>query len=310
MPIYRRSLVLLAKVETTYGTDPTPTGAANAMRVRNVKINPMEGQDLPRDLDLPAMANQGTIPADLHMKLEFEAELAPSGAAGTPPAFGPLLRGCGMAQTIAAGVSVTYNPVTNNHESLTFYFQLGGTLWKIKGARGTVKLQCAAQKIPVLAFSFLGLWEAPSDVAAPTPVFTAWQKPVIVSNTNTPIFTVNGTSLVLKDYSLDLGVKLEPRFLVGSHSIEITDRGEMLDMRVEAVPMATFNPFTLANLMTEVPIVLAHGLGAGKITTITTPLAQLQRLSGLEDSQGIVEWPLKAAPQMNAGNDQFTIVFT
>lgn len=310
MPIYRRSLILLSKLETTYGTDPTPTGAANAVKAKNVKISPMEGQDLPRDLDLPAMGNQGTIPADLHMKLEFDIELAPSGTAGTAPAFAHLLRACGLAQTISAGVSVTYNPITDGQESVTHYFQLGGTMWKMKGTRGSVKFTLNAQAIPVMSFSFLGLFELPTEEARPTPVYTAWKKPIIVSNTNTPVHTIDGVALTMKEFSFDLGNKLEPRFLIGTHSVLISDRAEVIEAKVDAVPVSTFNPFQMAIDQEEVPLILTHGITAGAITTFNAPLAQLQRTAGLEDSQGIVEWPLRLAPQLNAGNDQFTIVFT
>lgn len=311
MAIYRRSLILLAKLETTYGSDPTPTGALNAVRGKGVKISPMEGQDLPRDLDLPAMGNQGTIPADLHMKLEFEVELAPSGVVGTAPAFGPLLRACGLAQTIAAGVSVTYNPVSENHESATFYFQLGGTLWKMPGAKGSAKFTLNAQGLPVIAFTFTGLFANASEEARPTPVFTAWKKPIIVSASNTPVFTVHGVALVMKEFMLDLGVKVEPRFLVGSHSVQITGREEMIEAKVEAVPLTTLNPFAKAATQDEGPVVLTHGTVAGAICTINAPLAQIQRTTALDESQGIVEWPLRLAPQIGAaGNDQFTITFT
>ncbi len=310
MPIFRRSLIFLAKQDATYGTDPLPTGAANAVKGKNVKISPMEGQDLPRDLDLPAMGNQGTIPADLHMKLEFDIELAPSGVAGTAPAFGPMLRACGLAQTIVAATSVTYNPVTTGHESATFYFQLGGTLWKMKGSRGTVKFMLNAQQIPVMSFVFTGLFEVATEVARPTPSYTAWKKPIIVSDANTPVHTVNGVALTLKEFSFDLGVKVEPRFLVGSHSIEIVGREEMIEAKAEAVPVTTFDPFSLALTQAEVPVVITHGTAAGARVTINAPLSQVQRTAGLEEGQGIVEWPLRLAPQQNAGNDQFTIVFT
>ena len=310
MPIYRRTLLLLSKLETTYGTDPTPTGAANAIRAKNVKISPMEGQDLPRDLDLPAMGNQGTIPADLHMKLEFDIELAPSGTVGTAPAWGHLLRGCGMAQTIAAGVSVTYNPVTDNHESVTHYFQIGGTLWKMKGSKGSVKFALNAQSIPVMSFSFLGLFEKPAEAARPTPVYTAWKTPLLVSDANTPVRTINGIAMAIKEFSLDAGTKPETRFLIGSHGIQISDRAETIEAKVEAVPITSFDPFTLAINQTEVPLVLTHGTVAGSIVTINAPRCQIQRTAGLEESQGIVEWPLRLAPQLNAGNDQYTIVLT
>ncbi|NTT88503.1 hypothetical protein HS053_21670, partial [Tabrizicola sp. SY72] len=48
MPNFWRLQALLAKIETVYGTDPTPTGAANAILAEDVRVMPMEGQDVTR----------------------------------------------------------------------------------------------------------------------------------------------------------------------------------------------------------------------------------------------------------------------
>ena len=84
-PIIWRSKFFLAKIETVYGTDSVPTPAANAILVTAPKLQPMEGTDVDRDLDLPYLGAQGTIPNELHAKLAFKVELAPSGTAGTVP---------------------------------------------------------------------------------------------------------------------------------------------------------------------------------------------------------------------------------
>ena len=62
MSIFWRQKVLLVKTEATYGTDPTPTGAANAIQAIDMKLMPMEGRDQSRELDLPNMGAQSTIP--------------------------------------------------------------------------------------------------------------------------------------------------------------------------------------------------------------------------------------------------------
>ena len=41
-----RKLVVLAKAETVRGTDPTPTGLANAMLVSNANITPLDGTEV------------------------------------------------------------------------------------------------------------------------------------------------------------------------------------------------------------------------------------------------------------------------
>lgn len=310
MPIFHRTKILLFKTETTYGTDPVPTGAANAVLGVDFKLMPMEGQDLSRALDMPYMGAEPTIPADLHMKMSFKVELAPSGVAGTPPAWGPLLRACGCAQTILAATSVTYNPVSSGHESGTFYFYLGATLYKMMGARGTAKFTIGASAIPYVEFDFTGLFTVAGEGTRPTPTLTGFVKPQSASKTNTPVFTLGGVSLVMRQFALDLGNQVETRFLINSESVLLVDRSEKIDVTVEAEALTVINPYQLAANQSTQAIVLQHGTVAGARATINAPLAQMQRPSGLENSQNIVEWPLSLVPLPNTGNDQWTLVLT
>lgn len=307
---YWNKKVLLAKIETTYGTDAAPTGAANAILATQVKLSPMEGQDVARELERPFFGADATIPSDLHMKLSFRVELAPSGTAGTAPAWGPLVRACGCAQTLVAGTSVTFNPITDNAESISLHFHYDGVRHRLRGARGTFKMMVEASAIPYLEFEFWGLFEAATDVANPTPTLTAFQDPVVANAANTPVFTIGGVPLVLRSFTFDAGAKVEPRFLIGSEAILITGRQEKIDARIEARLMAVFNPYSRAQSAGRMPIVLQHGATAGRRATLNVPLAQIQRPGGVENQQNIAEWPLSFVPQQNAGNDQWTLVLT
>lgn len=309
-PLLWRSKILLAKIETTYGTDAVPVAATNGILATDVKLQPMEGTDVNRDLDLPYLGPQGTIPNELHAKLSFKVELAPSGTAGTVPGWGVLLRGCGVAQTINAGTNVVYNPVTDNHESLTFYLWIGSTRYVLRGARGTAKFTINAQGIPYIEFEFTGLFTQPSEQVRTLPTLTAFQKPRVASSTNTPTFTINAVPLVMRSFSLDLKNKVENRFLVGAEAILITQREDMIATQVEAQPLSAINPFTLAAAQTAVAVSLVHGTGAGNIATLDAPSAQMQRPQGLENAQDIKEWPLSLQPLPTVGNDQWTLTLT
>lgn len=309
MPIYFRKMVLLAKTETTYATDPTLTGAVNAVLARNVSIADMEGNDVSRDLVQPNFGNQPTVPADLHVTIEFDTELAGSGTAGTAPAWGPLFRAAGCAEVIVAATSVTYSPITDNAESAYLKFWMGSTLHAIKGARGTGKLNVNAQGIPFVHWKFWGLYTPPSEVSAAVPVFTAWKKPLIVNKANTQ-FTVNATALVMRSFSLDLANPVEPRLLVNKESIELTDHKEEIEFTAEAVPVTTMDIHGLANSQATVPVSLIHGVTAGNIITLSAPTAQFQRPSGYSNSQGIAERALKMLALPNAGNDQWSLAAT
>lgn len=310
MPFFWRKKVILAKIEASYAANVSMTGAANAMLVKDLKIMPMEGQDIDRGLDLPWFGNDGTIPADLHVKVAFKIELEASGSLGVAPKFGPLLRACGILETIVAVTSVTYSPISPLHESVGFSWNVDGLQQSIKGMRGNVKLGYSAQGIPYYDFEMQGLYAGPTDTSALVPVLTGFIKPQVSSAVNTPVFTVAGTSLVMRSFTMDVGIQLENRFLIGSDAVIIADRAETADMVVEAVPMATFNPYALAESGVTSAVVLTHGTVAGKRTTLNIPALQLLRPTGLENAQNILEWPLKGQPKPVSGNDQWSLVLT
>lgn len=307
-----RDKVILAKTEGTYGTDPVPTGNANAILMSDVSFSPMEGEDVARNLDTGMLGNQDTLPAALHAKLMGSTELAGSGAAGTAPAWGPLLRAASMAETIVAATSVSYQRASDSQESVTFYIYLGPTLYKSKGARASADIEISAQGIPKIKWTIQGLFVAPADAAAPTPDFTAWKAPLIANNTNTPLFTVDGVSLVLRNFKLGFGNDLQNKFLIGRDGVDIPDFKETLDARVEAVPLATFNPYAKAALGVAgaVAVAITHGTVAGNICAIAAPKCQVKRPGGAENENGTAEWSLSFIPLPTSGDDQFSITLT
>jgi hypothetical protein len=304
------SKVILAEIEGTYGTDPTPTGADNAMLMVDVSFSPMEGEDVSRNLQRPFMGAQAMIPTGLRATLTGKVELAPSGTAGTAPKWGPLLRACGCAETIEGGVSVSYSPVSDAFASVTIHFYMDGVRQILTGCRGNAVLRFTAQQIPYLEFTLTGLWSQPTDTANAVPVFTGFMKPQIVNNANTPTATINSVDMVLREASLNLGCTVEPRLLVNSEAIIIAARQPSFAARVEATAMSVFNPFSLANAQTAVAAQIVHGSGAGNIATLTLPTCQLKRLSGYESAQNIAEWPLELMPLPADGNDEWVLGLT
>lgn len=311
MPKYWKSKTVLVKMETTYGTDPVPTGAANAILCSNVTWSPMEGTDVVRNLERPFFAAAPTLPAELRCVISFDVELVGSGTLGTAPGWGPLMRACAAAEVVTAATKVEYTPITNNPESVTLYFDIDGTLTKMLGTRGTAVLGLSANGLPKATLTMTGLFSVPTEVAKPTPVYTGFQAPEVGSSTNTPTFTIGGTSFVLRDFQLDLGNDVQPRILIGQESILIVDKSEKLTATVEAVAVSAYNPMTIARAGTLQAIVLAHSNTVGRKVRIDVGSALQQRLSGVQQNQNIAEWPLVFVPQpTSAGNDQWKITLT
>jgi hypothetical protein len=311
-PINWKSKITLVKPETTnaYGVDPVPTGALNAVLLTDVQLQPMEGEDVSRNLELPWMGAQEQLPTGLRAILTGSFELVGSGTAGTAPAWGPLLRACGVAQIVTAGTSVEYTPISDGHESVAIHFYIGPSRHVLLGARGTAVVTMNAQGIPVVRVTLTGLWTLPADNARPTVDMTAFQKPQVASKANTPVFTIGALPFVMRSYELNLGCDVQPRMLVGVERIVIVDRAETLTTTVEAVPYATYNPFLIAQQGTRQAITLQHGTIVGRKVEITTPQTIQRRPGGLSNSQNIVEWPLAFDPVPAVGNDQWKIKLT
>lgn len=312
-----RSKIILVKPEDVYGTDSAPTGAANAMLMTDVELRPMEGEDVSRNLERPHIGAQETIPAGLHAILTGSIELVGSGETGVAPAWGPLMRACGVAEVVTPDAvpddgtgTVEYTPVTDDHESASVHFWIGPTQHVLLGGRGTVTVTINAQGIPVGRFTITGLFTTPVDAARPAADLSTFQVPQIASDRNTPTFTIAGIDFVLREFSFNLGNDVQQRLLIGRETIVIVDRNEQIAARVEAVPMATFNPFEIAETSQRSALVIEHGTVAGRRFKLEAPRCTLARLSAYEQAQNVLEWPMALSPQPDAGDDQWTITLT
>lgn len=309
MALLQRKRVILAKIETTYGTDPTPTGAANAILVRNLSITPQDADLVDRNLVRPYIGRSEQLPAAFRAQVEFEVEMAGSGTAGTAPGYDPLLRACGLSATTSAGVSVTYAPISASFESVTIYMNNDGVQHKITGARGTVSVQMKVKDIPVFKFTFLGLYNTVTDTALPSPTYTAFQTPLTVTNLNTTPFTLHSYSAILSDLQIDLSNTLVHRTLVGgTESVLITDREPQGNVTVEATTVAAKDWWALAKAATLGGLDITHGVTAGNKVQITSSRVQLTKPT-YQDMDGVsmLQMGTNFVPS-TAGNDEISVV--
>jgi hypothetical protein len=108
MPFLTRKRAILAKIETTYGQDPTPSATLDALLMSNLTVSPMEMTLAQRNNVKAYMGNNPSVLAAIYAKVSFDIEVAGSGTAGTAPAYDELLRACGLsATTLAAAVTGT-----------------------------------------------------------------------------------------------------------------------------------------------------------------------------------------------------------
>ncbi len=306
MPLKFRKMVVLAKIETTYGTDSTPTGAANAIQCSNVEFTPLEADEESRDLVRNNLGAQQVIHIGLRAMISFEVEVAGAGAAGTAPAYGPLLRACAMSETISAGVSVIYNPVDSSEEAVTLWFFIDGQKHAMVGVRGDWGFVLDAKKIPKYKFNFTGIFVDPSTVANPTPTYTAFQLPKAITNANTPTFTLHSLAAKLQKLEVSSGVKTSYRNLVGVEEVSVVDRDGGGNCLIEAPVLTTKNFFTIAKAETLAAMQLVHGTAAGGIVQFDASKVQINkpRYSN-QDGIAMLQMDLIFVP--TSGNDEYSL---
>lgn len=191
--------VILAKIEVTYNTDPTP-GAGDAILVEE----PSWGHEGLRMVERPAVrANIGMLQSIYAGRLEtisFACEAKGSGTAGTAPEVGVLLRSCGFDETIVAVTSVTYAPVSTGQESCTIYYYRDGKRKIITGCRGNVTMSLEAGGIGKYNFTMTGHVAAETDTAMITPTYDST---VPVPLIGVP-FAIGGYSAVINALNFDM----------------------------------------------------------------------------------------------------------
>jgi len=311
MALLTRKRLILAKAEATYGTDPTPTGSANAILVRNLEITPLQSDIVQRELIRPYLGNYEQLLAQTRVQVTFEVELAGSGAAGTAPAYGPVLKACGLSETVVATTSVTYAPVSTSFSSVTIYFYQDGIRHIVTGARGTFTLNGQVGAIPTIAFTMTGIYNAPTDTALATPTYANQATPLIFKNGNTTSFSAFSYSGALQSIDLNLGNEIVYRELIGgTKEVLITDRKPAGTMSIEAVLLATKNYFTVSTGSTTGSVSFQHGTTAGNIATLTMAQSDLADAS-YADLNGIamLNLPYVATPTA-AGNDELSLAYT
>jgi len=294
------------KIEPVYGTDSVPTAAANALLLSNVNITPMPGDSIERNLVGRSIGQQAQILVGTHVVLEGSIELAGSGAAGTAPAWGPALRACGFSETVTVATDTVYAPVSDNEESVSIYFNIDGQRHVMLGCRGSLSLQIPGRGIPTIRCRFTGLFQVPTAVAYPTSDFTAFRKPLAITNANTPTFTLHGHAGVLHNLAIDQSNTVVHRDFVNEESVIITDRGMNGTVTIDDPRVDVKDFYTAAKDETLGVMQLVHGTVAGNVIQIDAPQVQVGRPTvGDADRQATMTLPLGLVP--TAGDDELTI---
>lgn len=103
-----KTQVLLAKNETTEGSDASPTGSANAVLLRDLSGKTLDGQTIDLNYIRSSFGASPKLLVDKKSTYGFSCDVAGSGTAGTAPGWDALIRGCGLfgaTQTATTGTA-------------------------------------------------------------------------------------------------------------------------------------------------------------------------------------------------------------
>jgi hypothetical protein len=308
-PLLFNKKLITVKLETTYGVDPTPDGS-NAIVTKGLTINPYEGNKVSRDVDSASLGNDIEINTAPYVTVSFDVEIAGSGAAGIAPGYGPILRACGLSETITADTSVEYQPVSDSFESAAIYFYQSGQLHKATGCRGSVKFSLSKGSLPMMSFTFTGLWHPPVTQASPAGVDTSSFKTPLPVNAANTVLTIDSYAAHAESVDTDIANTVTFRDVIGNQSVILTDRAPAGSLAVEAPDLATKDFFSAAashNGVTTVPLSVIHGTVAGSIVEIAAPKVQLSSIS-MGDSDGLLTYTMdmRLIPT-DAGDDEFVL---
>jgi len=308
MPLIDARSQLAAKIEVTEGAAEVLANT-DAVLASNVKFDPdIEVEEL--DLQSASLSPFAAVAGARKARMTFECPLKGSGAAGTAPEIGKLIKACGFGETVVVSTSVTYLPGSASIPSLTIARYVDGKKYLMAGARGTFEIQLRAGRKPIVAFDFLGTALADTDEG---PLAAVTYQASVAKPFQNGSFTINAYAAIVEAITIATGNQLDLRpdvnSVQGYKSAVIAKRLMTMKLNPEDVLITTHDFWATWEAGTLVAFTAAINGGAGNITTITAPKVQYGKV-GQGIRGGMLTYEIDAALRRNAGDDELSIAFT
>lgn len=309
-----RNRILLAKIETTPGTDSTPTVGSNAVEVMNLKMN-LGADVLSRDNIRGNISQVSPVIGKRWGELNFDVELRGSGSVGVASQLSALLQACAMSETVSAGSSVIYLPTSASQKTITMYLYNLDTgsavLYKFTGVVGDFDIKADAGKFGVVAFKMKGLYTEPTDVALPS---TPTYETTIAPSVQNASFSINSiSSLIIKSLALNIGNTIADRDDISSpqglKGFFVSLRKPKGSFNPEAGQVAAYNMWNDWTSSAQRALSVQVGSVAGNIITITAPKVVIDAIKD-GDQSGILTYENTFQLGLNTGNDEVQLKFT
>ena len=265
---------LLAKVEGTYGTDPTPTNTDNGVRIvgplwpdlritrvfDNMRDDVVSGTLIAPKPGVP----RGRV-VDFDLSVEFKGK-ASAYAAITDLECTPLLQACGLSvavDTTGGAETITASLADTSHSSCTVWAYSGADVYKIVGCRGNLVWSINAGQNAQLTFRMRGMMVTdPAAAALPTITYDSATVPSAVGMS----FTLHPGASYSPDVRVmefDLGNRVETiedaNGTDGLQGIEIPMRDPKFTCEIRKDALTSWDPAALRAAVTSHLIDLTLG---------------------------------------------------
>ncbi len=310
-----RNKLVLAKVETTKGTDASPTPSANLiLPMGDLQIGVPTEQDTGQGELKGTFGPGASVTIKQALEFAFEGRVRGLGqgvGALVNPDIHPLLMASGHAVATAGnGTSTpreaTYTPtsVTASLKSVTGYFYEDGLLWKLLGAVCDLSFTASMDALKVKA-KLQSKYSAPTTASVPS--FTPpTQKLFRMTNT---LATLNdGAALNVGAFTFDAGVKVEEAYETGIQEFNVTDRDPTISIDPRAV--ATAAEWTALANATSVNLVATFTADNGETLVFTAPYAVPREISRQTRAGQIVSARVYSLKESGSGDNSYSIKWT
>lgn len=312
-----RKQYILAKDEATYGVDPTPTEADDAILVSNINFEVLNDfidfQHVDQYLGKKTGSYLNTV---MGARISFDCEVKGEGAAlGVAPEIGVLLSACGMSETIVGATSVTYAPHSlaiddATNDSVTIYYHQDLIRHELNGARGTWTMSGESGKQVIISFTFEGIHvsavaDTQSDITVNDTI-----PPRLVSAT----FTIDSFAACVQAFGMDIGNQMAMRECINSADNGIshygsTDRLPTMTINPETPAIATKDFWEMFEDTDEVAVSMVVGQSSLNRCTFTIPKGVINSSPNYVDRNGILAQDINLNLNYSAGNDEISILF-
>lgn len=309
MTVATRRNVILFREESSYGVDPTPTPAANAILALDLDIT-IQGDKLERNPGMRSLSRFNPIIGKRWIEITFGVELRGSGSAGTAAKWADLLEVCGMTEAVTGGVSVAYSLNSSSQKSGTLYAYMDSVVWKIPGCRGSWELVGDVNQISRCNFTLMAPYVDYIDEALPSGcVYDPRPEPFL----SAALTYDSLATLKIQQFQCNLQNELAPSEDInhadGVSAFTIAGRNPIGSFNPELVTKATKDFYGKWKASTAATLSVVFGQTAGKKVTLTAPSVTLDSVKP-GDRGGIRIFDIPISFGQTAENNEIVLTFS